>query len=85
MPSMWCLYILRCSDDSFYVGISNNVAKRVEAHNAGKGAKYTRSRHPVELIYQETFSSKIEAMRREVQIKRWPRFKKQALVLGRAQ
>lgn len=63
------IYILRCGDDSLYTGWTNNVAKRVAGHRAGKGAKYTRSRLPVELVYRETCVSKQKALRREREIK----------------
>ena len=62
-------YILECSDGSFYTGWTNNLERRVKAHNAGKGAKYTKSRKPVKLVYFETFLTKQEAMRREWEIK----------------
>ena len=59
------VYILQCADGSLYTGWTNNLEHRVEAHNVGKGAKYTKSRRPVKLVYFETYSSKEEAMRRE--------------------
>ena len=74
-------YILRCRDGSLYTGWTNNLMKRVAAHNAGTGGKYTRACRPVELVYFETFPSKSEAMRREVQIKHLPRHEKLALIL----
>ncbi len=73
-------YILRCRDGSLYTGWTNDLTKRVAAHNAGTGGKYTRARRPVELVYFETFPSKNEAMRREVQIKRLTRHEKLALI-----
>lgn len=75
-------YIVKCSDGSFYTGWTNNVEKRVKAHNEGKGAKYTKSRRPVELIYYEEFQTKEEAMSREYTIKRMTRQKKELLVRG---
>lgn len=69
-------YILRCADGTFYTGWTADVARRVKAHNAGRGARYTRTRRPVELVYSETLPSRVAAMRREVTIKRWPRAKK---------
>ena len=57
-------YILKCKDETLYTGWTNDIEKRLEAHNAGKGAKYTRSRRPVELVYLEQFETKEEAMRR---------------------
>lgn len=73
-------YILRCKDGSLYTGWTNDLEKRVAAHNAGTGSKYTRTRRPVELIYYESFSTKSEAMRREVQIKRLTRGEKLRLI-----
>ena len=69
-------YILECSDGSFYTGWTNNLERRVKAHNAGKGAKYTKSRKPVKLVYFESFSTKQEAMRREWEIKQLSRVEK---------
>ena len=69
-------YILECSDGSFYTGWTNNLERRVKAHNAGKGAKYTKSRKPVKLVYFETFLTKQEAMRREWEIKQLSRVEK---------
>lgn len=72
-------YILRCADGTLYTGWTNNLQKRVGLHNAGKGAKYTKSRLPVTLFYFETFETKEEAMRREAAIKRLNRDQKLAL------
>lgn len=72
-------YLLRCSDDSLYCGWTNNLEKRVAAHNAGKGARYTRARLPVRLVYYETFGTKEEAMRREAAIKKMSRRQKMEL------
>lgn len=73
-------YLLRCADGTLYCGWTNDLEKRVAAHNAGAGAKYTKSRRPVALVYCETFASKQEAMRREAQIKRLTRQQKLALI-----
>ncbi len=75
-------YIVKCADGTLYCGWTNRLAERVAAHNAGKGAKYTRSRRPVELVYYEMFETKEEAMRREVQIKRLGRAAKMELIIG---
>lgn len=75
-------YIVRCADGSYYTGWTVDVQKRVEAHNSGKGAKYTRNKGPVELMYYETFESKQEAMSREYHIKKLSRAKKQELIDG---
>ena len=73
-------YLLRCADGTLYCGWTNDLEKRVAAHNAGTGAKYTKSRRPVELAYCEAFETKQEAMRREAQIKRFTRQEKLALI-----
>lgn len=73
-------YIVKCSDDTFYTGWTNNLEKRIRDHNDGKGAKYTKSRRPVELVYYETFSQKEDAMRREYAIKQLNRAGKRKLV-----
>lgn len=73
-------YILRCADGTYYCGWTNNLDRRLKAHNEGKGAKYTRSRRPVALVYYEAFSTKDEAMRREYEIKQLPRKKKEELI-----
>ena len=73
-------YILKCSDGSLYTGWTNDLERRVKAHNAGKGAKYTKSRRPVELVYFESFSTKQEAMRREWEIKQLSRVEKCKLI-----
>jgi len=75
-------YIVRCKDDSLYCGWTNNLEKRIESHNAGNGAKYTKSRRPVELVYYETFDTKEEAMSREYAIKQMTRQQKMKLIEG---
>lgn len=62
-------YIVKCSDETYYTGWTNNLEKRIQTHNAGKGAKYTKVRRPVELVYYEEFATKEEAMQREYAIK----------------
>ncbi len=76
---MWYIYLVRCSDGTLYCGISKDVGKRVVAHNDGKGAKYTRSRGPVTLVYVEESEDKSSALKREIAIKRMPRKRKLAL------
>ncbi|MGM9577898.1 MAG: GIY-YIG nuclease family protein [Evtepia sp.] len=76
-------YILRCADGTLYTGWTNDLDKRLAAHNAGTAAKYTRPRRPVTLVYQEVFPTKEEAMRREWQIKRLARAEKLALIQAR--
>lgn len=73
-------YILKCSDNSYYTGWTNNLEKRVACHNEGKGAKYTKPRLPVEVVYSETFETKEEAMRREYEIKQLNRKQKENLI-----
>ncbi len=73
-------YLLRCADGTYYCGWTNDLDKRVAAHNSGKGAKYTKTRRPVELVYYETFETKQEAMSCEYHIKRLTRAEKEELV-----
>lgn len=73
-------YILKCADGSLYCGWTNNLEKRVSAHNAGTASKYTRTRRPVELAYFEQFETKQEAMSREYHIKRLTREEKLKLI-----
>ncbi len=75
-------YVLRCRDGSLYTGWTNDLDKRLAAHNNGTGGKYTRSRRPVELIYVETFATREEAMRREYEIKHMRTEQKKQLVYG---
>lgn len=79
-PGENVVYILLCRDHTFYCGWTNDLDKRVSTHNAGKGAKYTKGRRPVKLVYWEAFSSKQEAMRREAAIKRLSRSEKEMLI-----
>jgi putative endonuclease len=72
----WVVYILECSDGSFYTGISNNVEARINTHNASKGAKYTKSRLPVTLVFQENTFNKSESLKREIEIKKLTRKKR---------
>lgn len=73
-------YILKCKDESLYTGWTNDIEHRIKMHNAGKGAKYTRGRGPVELVYLEIFDSKKEAMSQEAQIKKLSRKEKLLLI-----
>lgn len=73
-------YIVRCKDETLYCGWTNNLEKRIASHNQGTGAKYTRNRRPVELVYYETFDTKEAAMRREYEIKQLSRNQKIALI-----
>ena len=80
MNSMHYVYILRCADDTLYTGWTTDVERRVAVHNSGKGAKYTRARLPVELVYTEEFEDKIEAQKREYAIKQLTRAEKESLI-----
>lgn len=82
-PKRAFLYILKCADRTFYIGIAKNVAERLARHNARKGARYTRSRIPVRLVYQEGPFSLGRALRREYQLKQLTRAQKQALIKGK--
>lgn len=77
---MCYVYILKCSDNTLYTGWTNNLEKRLATHNSGKGAKYTKNRLPVELVYYEILDSKSSALKREYAIKKLPRHKKLDLV-----
>ena len=76
----WYVYILRCGDGSLYTGISDDVPRRLAAHRAGKGAKYTRGRGPLELVYTQALPDKSAALRREAEIKRLRREEKEKLI-----
>jgi putative endonuclease len=76
----WFVYVVRCRDGSLYTGISTDVAARVAVHNDGRGARYTRSRRPVELVHVERKRSRSTALRRELAIKALSRDEKLALV-----
>ena len=78
----WYVYILRCGDGTLYTGVTDNVERRLAAHRAGKGAKYTRGRGPLELAYTEQVPDKPAALRREYQIKRLSRAEKEQLIRG---
>lgn len=76
----WCCYLLRCADDTLYCGITNDLDKRLAAHNAGTAAKYTRSRGPVILAYVESCEDKSAALKREMAIKALPRAAKLTMI-----
>ena len=78
--SKYYVYIVNCKDNTFYCGYSNNVEKRVDTHNKSLGAKYTKTRLPVKLVYTECFNTKSEAMKREYQIKQLTRQQKLKLI-----
>jgi len=79
-PSFWHCYLLECADGTLYTGITNDLDRRLAAHNAGKASKYTRGRLPVALLYTEPHPDRAAASRREIEIKRLPRAGKLALI-----
>ena len=83
MDSDWKVYLLRCGDGSLYTGISNDVDSRLEAHRAGKGAKYTRGRGPLKLVYLEKCGSYSDALKREAQIKKLTKREKEQLIVSK--
>lgn len=76
----WYLYILRCGDGSFYTGITTDVAHRLQMHESGRGAKYTRGRAPLELVYCEPCADRSAALRREIAVKRLTKQEKIQLI-----
>lgn len=82
MPMLWYVYMLRCGDGTLYTGVTDDIPRRLAAHRSGKGAKYTRGRGPLELVYQEQVPDKSAALRREYQIKRLTRAEKERLIEG---
>jgi putative endonuclease len=80
LDSKWYVYILECNDGTYYTGITNDLDKRIQAHNDGKGAKYTRSRVPVQLVWFVESENRSEATSKEFQIKKLTRKKKEILI-----
>lgn len=80
MASGWYVYILECADRTLYTGMTNHLEKRLAAHDTGKGAKYTKGRSPLTLVYQETWPTRSEALKRERAIKTLSRLQKQRLI-----
>lgn len=79
--NLYYVYLLRCADATLYCGITNDLDRRLRDHNGGKGARYTRGRLPVRVVYREEADSKGEALRRERAIKKMPKVKKERLAL----
>ena len=77
---LWYVYILRCADGTLYTGMTDDLDRRIRQHNSGKGAKYTRGRGPVVLVYQEVCAAKGEALKRENAIKKMTRQQKLRLI-----
>jgi predicted GIY-YIG superfamily endonuclease len=80
---VWFVYVLRCADGTLYTGITKDVTRRIQQHNGGTASRYTRSRRPVKLVYQETQRSRSLALKREAAIKRLTRTQKLALIRER--
>jgi len=78
----WFLYILRCSDSSFYAGITNDLARRLIQHRNGRASRYTRSRRPVKIVYDESCSSRSDALKKEYAVKALSR-KEKEIFIGR--
>jgi UV DNA damage endonuclease len=81
----WFVYLLRCGDGSLYTGITNDLPRRVEQHNAGTASRYTRSRLPVVLVYQEFQASRSLALKRELAIKALSRLEKESMIKAAGQ
>lgn len=81
MEEIWYLYILRCKDGSLYTGITTDVSRRLEEHRRGKGAKYTRGRGPLELVYRQACGSHSQALKRELEVKALKRERKEQLLI----
>ncbi|MBT2971188.1 MAG: hypothetical protein B6D72_03755 [gamma proteobacterium symbiont of Ctena orbiculata] len=81
-PHFWHVYMVRCADRTIYTGIAKDVVRRVAEHNSGSGAKYTRGRAPVELVFAEAVNSHGEALRREYEIKQMNREQKLRIIEG---
>jgi len=79
----WYVYMLRCCDNSLYTGYTNDVKRRENVHNMGKGAKYTKSRLPVKLVYFEMYDERSQALKRECAIKRLSKVQKEMLISGK--
>ena len=80
MEKIWVVYIIRCGDGSLYTGITDDLERRFKAHESGKGAKYTRGRGPLELVYRENCVDHSEALKREYALKKLPREQKLKLI-----
>ena len=80
MEKVWTVYILECGDGTLYTGITDDLERRLRAHAQGKGAKYTRGRGPLELVYRETCGTHSDALKRECAVKAFTRLQKQDLI-----
>ena len=79
---MWQVYIIECSDKKLYTGITNDIGRRIEEHNSGKGSRFTRVRAPVKLVYNQEAASRSAALKREAEIKKLSRTDKLDLILS---
>ena len=79
---MWYVYMLRCTDGAVYTGITDNINRRFKEHVQGKGGRYTNYNRPKQILHKEPFENRIDAEKREQQIKRWSKTKKIALING---
>ena len=77
---MWYMYMVKCQDDSFYVGMTENIKERIARHNHGKGSAYTRLRRPVRLVYFEQYQNKTEVVQREREVKKFSKVNKEQLI-----
>ena len=77
---MWFVYIVQCKDNSFYTGLTNDIQKRIRLHNDGQGARHTKLYGPVKLRYYEEFEERFVAMKREKEVKQWPRERRERLL-----
>ena len=80
MKDVWYLYLIKCRDGSLYAGVTKDLEERAKKHNKGLGSKYTAGRRPVKLVYAEKHPNQRLAMKREIEIKKWSREKKQLLI-----
>lgn len=77
---MWHVYIIKCSNNTLYTGVTKDISRRIIEHSRGKGGSYTRIRTPVKLVYKESHPTHSSALKREAKIKSWQRFEKLALI-----
>ena len=78
--AQWYCYLARCGDGSLYAGVTTDLQRRMAEHNAGRGAKYTRSRRPVTLVWWERWATPSEALKREAEIRAWRKSRKEAFI-----
>ncbi|MEH7343435.1 GIY-YIG nuclease family protein [Bacillus sp. JJ1532] len=81
MENNHLFYVLQCRDYTLYAGYTNNLEKRIKLHNEGKGAKYTRGRGPVKLVFSKAYDNKSDALKAEYEFKQWPKKKKEEFII----